>query len=365
MLGDQTLQELHRENPIVFLASAIDGCALWRLFFPYQNFPGSSFFCFRNHIDFSKIIGNEIVVVQRLCTQKQFETLHVLVKTGMKVIYDADDDLWELPPYNPVAEILKKYREGAELCMRMCDVITVSTRYLKRVFEHRVKVPVNVNTGRQIPIVVAENRIWGRGFVQPEKPERLTIGWAGSSSHIGDIELVFPALEAIGREHPEVAIEMRGCALPPNCSLEALPNFHHMPWTPVPEYGARMPVWRWSIALAPITDHSFNFSKSAAKAIEAGYCGIPCLMSWLRPYEEFVHHDKELEWLLCASPSSWERKLRELVNDDVRREELGRRMRKVVDDHYSWNRPHEGWLEAFRLARGGTVGKVLDARAFA
>ena len=689
--------QLERQNPVVFLASSIDGCCLWRLWQPYLSLPGSSFFCFRKQIDYSRIVGNEICVVQRLCTQQQFEVIRTLASLGLKIIYDIDDDVWDIPPANPAYRILMQYKEGFKNCIRITDVVTVSTRYLARVVQKNVKTMINMATGKPIPIVVAENRVWEQGFVRPERPEKVTVGWAGSSSHIEDVGIVLPALYNLARENDDIEIEMRGCQLPPTAPLLKMPNFHHRPWTPVPEYTSRMPVWRWSIALAPVTDHPFNLSKcfspetpvvalidgrlqrtyakklltlfktaklflpgprgdwrrvtavellpraagysiglrngsfhhvteahrflrqdghevyakdlrvgdilasaplqvglpeksagtigynagwlvglfigdgstapntgsgarggnsqvciscnitdtealdklerialhlgatsvckcpkkdslgvtvvlsghiilglirqfvvgsscydkhlsmnawnvsleflrgivdgwldadghrtatrsgfeywtfqitrnwnlirdltaacsmvgyrfkytrrwatgfgkqyktvqggvkkhiqiyqsakplhevmsiepievtplavevdghhlfvlpdgtithnSCVKMIEAAYCGIPCLASWTAPYEGFCHHDPELQWLLCAGQSSWERKLRDLIHDTARRDELGRRMHKVMVDHYSYRQPHEGWNTAFRLARGG-VGQQYEA----
>jgi glycosyltransferase involved in cell wall biosynthesis len=119
---------------------------------------------------------------------------------------------------------------------------------------------------------------------------------------------------------------------------------------PVAEYACRMPLWGWSIALAPVIDNEFNSSKSNIKMIEAAYCGIPCLASAVRPYDEFVSHDPELRWLLCSGPHGWAKKIKELLYDQARREELGLRMRDVARKHYSMSKPHEGWAEVIRTA---------------
>ncbi len=146
-----------------------------------------------------------------------------------------------------------------------------------------------------------------------------------------------------------MTFEFRGCVLAEDSRIAKVPGFRHVLWTQVAEYAARMPIWGWSIALAPVQDVPFNDSKSAIKMCEAGYCGIPCLASWVKPYDEFTSKDSELRWLLCTTPSAFERKLRILIHEPERREELGRRMRAVVDAHYSYNRPHEGWEKALEL----------------
>jgi hypothetical protein len=186
-------------------------------------------------------------------------------------------------------------------------------------------------------------------FARPAEPDRLLIGWQGSSSHIGDLLIVDKAIQNIAADSPDVFFEFRGCDPPP--SLRLLKNVQHKMWVPVAEYSTRMPMWKWAIALAPVTDHEFNSSKSSIKMVEAGYCSIPCIASWVTPYVEFCDKDEDLKWLLCAGPSAWEPKMRALINEPVMRQFYGDKMRKVVTDHYSFNREHPGWKEALQLAR--------------
>lgn len=337
---------LTRENSVVFIAAASDACALWRLYMPHVAMPGSSFFHFgAQSPDFAKIAGHDICVVQRCCTIPQFELIKACKQLGMKVVYDLDDNVWEVPEYNPAHIPLQHYRDGFGACIRMVDVCSVSTQVLAKAVKRHVK-------QLTVPVVVCGNRIEESMFTAPAFPSsQLTVGWAGSSSHIGDLRLIDNAVLSCARERPDVMFEYRGCVVDEAAPVRALPNWRHRLWTPVAEYVARMPVWGWSVSLAPVTEHEFNNSKSCIKMVEAGYCGIPCLASWVDPYSEFCSHDDELRWLLCAGASSFSTKLRVLLNEPERREALGMRMRNVVAKHYSYRQPHEGWAEVFRAAR--------------
>src|SRR5579872_122382 len=208
---------LERKNAIVFLAPSIDAVALWRLYMPHLAFPGSSFASFSNTPDFSKIVGNDIVVVQRCCLQSQFDFIRMASSVGMKIIYDLDDNIWDLPDYNPAQAMLNAARNGFNVCMRMVDLITVSTKTLEKVVRKNVKTMINARTGQDIPIVVAENRLYRPMFTEARRLPRLTVGWAGSSSHIGDLPLVERALLTAAAEHPDdLDIEFRGCVLKPD-----------------------------------------------------------------------------------------------------------------------------------------------------
>ena len=295
-------------------------------------------------------MGYDIVIVQRCSTQAQFDFLKLCRTVGIKIILDLDDNVWDLPPENPAYEIYKQMRNGFDVCVRMTDVLTVSTRTLAKAVKKNVKTMINLQTGKEIPIVVIDNRIDKQLTSPPVSSDRFIVGWQGSNSHIGDLELISEAINTLSVECPHIDFQLRGSDLPR--SFKTAPNVAHKFWTPVSEHLARMPRWGWSIALAPVTSHIFNDSKSPLKMIEAGYCGIPCLASWQRPYDEFTQHDRELKWLLCSGQLNWLPKLRTLINDHAMRTELGQRMQAVVAKHYSLSltHPHEGWINAIKLA---------------
>lgn len=342
---------LRRDNAVVFLGAWLDACSLWRLYMPHLSMPGSTFFCFIQKPDFSVIAGNDVCVVQRCCTMPQFEFLKTVAALDMRIIYDLDDNVWEIPETNPAHAMLSQHRDGFNACIRMVDVVSVSTKSLAQAVRKHVKQMTNARTGREIPIVVAENRIESRMFVPACKPSsKVVVGWAGSTSHIGDLPLIEAALLSAATDNPNIGIEFRGLDVVADSPLKQLPNYSFKYWTPVAEFGCRMPLWGWSVALAPVTAHVFNEAKSCIKMLEAAWCKIPCLASWVRPYDEFCSRDRDLRWLLCPAPSAWDRKLRDLVNDEAMRDYYGQKMHEVMLKYYSLDRPHEGWGEVFRLA---------------
>lgn len=342
---------LARANSICFLGAWIDACCLWRMYFPHVNFPGSSFYCFALSPNYNRIAANDIIVVQRCCSQAQFDFIKNCATLGHRVIYDLDDDVWDIPKGNPAGPVLSQYKDGFISCVRMCDVVSVSTRELAKAVRRNVKQMLNLRTKREIPIIVAENRIDEKLFARPlpKEPGSMIVGWQGSTSHIPDLLLVQDALKQVATEYPDVIFEFRG--LDPPDGLRQMSNVRHKLWMPVAEFTARMPTWGWDIALAPVIDHSFNGAKSCIKMQEAAYCGIPCLASWVAPYDYFVSHDPELRWLLCAGQNNWAPKIRTLLNEPERREFLGKRMYDVAMTYFSWNKPHEGWTEVFQVAR--------------
>src|ERR1035438_3438566 len=130
---------LHRKDSICWLGAWSDACALWRISLPHLNTPGSGFFIFAARPDFNQIAGYDIVVVQRCCTKPQYDFINTCASLGHKIIYDLDDDVFDIPPSNPAHGILGQMREGFITCVRTCDVVTVSTRMLAKAVRKNVK----------------------------------------------------------------------------------------------------------------------------------------------------------------------------------------------------------------------------------
>lgn len=342
---------LQRKSSVAFLGGALDACCLWRTYMPHVATPGSSFYLFLDKPKFELFVSQDAVVVQRCCLQQQLEFIKTCSALGLKVVYDLDDNIWNVPKYNPAYHILETVKEGFTSCIKMADVVTVSTKVLEKEVRRHVKEMINVR-GKAIPIVICENKIVDGTFAAPVLPrEQVIVGWQGSSSHLGDLDLIHSAVAAVSKENPDTVFQFRGCDIPDYNPLRKASNYEWRLWLPVAEYAMRMPTWGWSIALAPVSEHPFNDSKSAIKMVEAGYCSTPCLASHMRPYWEFCSHHKDLEWLLCTVSSQWTSKLRELVNDKARREYLGTLCKQVVTEHYTWTeeKGHEGWDKVYQL----------------
>jgi glycosyltransferase involved in cell wall biosynthesis len=93
----------------------------------------------------------------------------------------------------------------------------------------------------------------------------------------------------------------------------------------------------FDIGLAPLVDMPFNRSKSAIKALEYAALGIPVIASDREPYRPFVLDG--VTGYLVRDEHEWTKRLRELVNDDAMREEMGRKAK----EHASAWTIQKGW----------------------
>lgn len=286
-----------------------------------------------------------IGVVQRLASEKNYETLQEIKQLGMKVIYDLDDDMWAVQASNPAKSHLKQfedYRRGFIDCSRLCDIITVSTTQLRS--------SVTMQVGSKISIEVIGNAVdlaLLRPSFLPKKENKIVIGWAGSNTHIADLAEMGSTLDWVLDNCPKAHLHWIGM-LPPGKNTQMHPRVYVHGWVHPKEYPVRLSTWNWNIGVAPLEDNRFNRSKSAIKMMELGALKIPCLCSPVRPYLEFTSLDKRLEWLLCNNEREWIKKLNTLINEKEQREYYGNLMYDVVKENYNMEKRIKVWQTIFR-----------------
>lgn len=240
-----------------------------------------------------------------------------------KLVFEIDDDLWQVDRSSPVAyewfakpEVRKRLERNA----RMADAVTVSTPRLGEVlgrFNRNVHVIPNA-----IPASLLEH-------TPPRREDGIiTIGWAGSHTHAMDWAMVDAELVRYLRKTKRAELHVMGGMDPA--------------WSRVPAHRVRTTGWTDSvesyhraldfhIGLAPLKQHPFNESKSFIKALEYAACGIPVVASDVGPYRDFVRHG-ETGWLV-RKPGEWLRYLLDLTHDEAMREEMGRNARKQAAEH--------------------------------
>jgi len=93
----------------------------------------------------------------------------------------------------------------------------------------------------------------------------------------------------------------------------------------------------------------FARAKSAVKALEYAALGIPVIASDVGPYREFVLDG--VTGYLVRRDHEWERRLRDLANDDAMRIEMGAKAREHARDwtiQANWRH----WEQAMRTLEG-------------
>jgi len=265
----------------------------------------------------------KVLLGQRVCKDSPtnlWQTMAHYPGQRPKLVYELDDDLWNVDPSNVAAfdwfingydfrtQTFHDVQGNIKANISVADRVTVTTDALANLVRQ-----YNEN------VVVVPNRIpeWVLDWERP-KNERLTIGWMGSHTHSMDWEQAAPHVSRFLKRNPEVGFHLMGGK--------------YGNWFKLPEEQVRYTewingvenVWRsidFDIALAPLRPHVFNQSKSNLKALEAAALGIPIVASDCGPYPEFVEHGKT--GFLVKRDHEWAKFLNELVNDTDMRAEMG------------------------------------------
>lgn len=262
-----------------------------------------------------KADGADLIVGQMIGSAFEGPTVHRWwrrLALQCRRIYELDDDPFEIEPCNPVywPYCTVSSRDSLMHCLETADLVTCSTAPLA---ERMAKINPHV--------VVLKNRI-DESLLAMERPRRdkLVIGWAGGSSHGEDLKEAAYGLRRTLQHHPQ-------------CEAHFIGNdFSQLIRQP-----ARFTRWEqktteyyklidFDIGIAPLRATMFTRCKSAIKALEYAALGIPVVASDVQPYRDFVI-DGVTGWLVNR-PHEWAQRLRDLVNDEAMRTEMGAKARE-------------------------------------
>lgn len=251
--------------------------------------------------------------------------------TGAKIIVEYDDYLLNLPMKNGnnskfppnMVKSLRKIMDSA-------DWVVVSTEPLAEAYSRF-----------HGDIRIAQNRLapdqWGHLQGQRLTGKKLRVGWAGGSSHAGDLEILLPVIKELENEVDWVFMGMK----PRNVRCE----FH--PGVPFDMYPEKLASLNLDLALVPLEMNHFNECKSNLRLLEIGTCGVPIIATDIAPYR-------------CGLPvtlvenrfKDWVNTIRAHINDTTLLARQGDALREAV--HRDWYLRKSGldeWQRAW-LATG-------------
>jgi glycosyltransferase involved in cell wall biosynthesis len=149
----------------------------------------------------------------------------------------------------------------------------------------------------------------------------VTIGYMGTTTHGGDLEVALPALRRLAARHPgQVRLELVGVAARPELEarLAGMPYRLVAPKAAEREYAPFM-VWftatvRWDIAVSPILDTPFGRGKSDVKYLDYAAVAAAPVLADHPAYRAVVRH-AETGMLCSAAEADWSAALEALVVD--------------------------------------------------
>lgn len=298
----------------------------------------------------------DVVYLGRVRGNHLLKLTHGLHEQGRAVVYDADDDLFNVSPLNDsyrdwgTEEVQVQFPDGgtqilwadqarrrelpglppgrfldleanrrqvADLrqALAQVDAITVTTEELARCYR-----------GYGPPVFVLPNCIdfamWQPVELRRSR-EAVRMGWAGGSSHFEDLNQLRGVLASLRRQRPQTHLWMQGVCFPAITQDWPPERLRTWDWVHPEAHPWRSAVVAPDLALIPLRDTIFNRRKSPIKWLEYAALGVPAVCSDLPPYAPVVVHG--VNGLLAATPEAWEAQLLRLVDDPLYRAKLGGR----------------------------------------
>lgn len=271
----------------------------------------------------------DTLVVQHYLSDSKLELLSSLhtIPGRPFVVFAIDDLLTNMAASNP----LRKYvpansRARLRYALERCDRMVASTDFLAEAYCHFIP-DIKVVPNR------LEQDIWLPLRSRKRTGKKPRIGWAGGTTHLGDLALLKSVIEKTRHEADWVFFGM--------CTEEIRPLLsEYHAFGELAAYPARLAALDLDIAVAPLEQIPFNQGKSNLRLLEYGILGISVVCTDIDPYRDSP------ACCVANSTEAWIKALRERIHDADAREREGAAMRRWVQQNYLLERHLDDWLNA-------------------
>ena len=272
-------------------------------------------------------------------------------KLGKRVLYDMDDDFWQVAKDNPSVMVSNSLKDQYEGMIQEADAIITPSKILAKKFKKFKK-----------PVFLCPNGIDYKVYQErPHQNEGLVIGYSGAASHWADLNIMMDALidlsrkydfqfnvdgmcggglksemliyrKSLGPESPDhtypqsVMPEQNGYIISALNFWEKLKELKggHKPFCLPELHPEELSLCDFDIGLAPLEDNEFNRGKSCIKYYEYASVGTVTLASDVEPYRSEVNYRAK------NTKKDWYKKLEKLIVDkDFRAKILKQQMEWV------------------------------------
>lgn len=246
----------------------------------------------------------DIVQFSRVYTNEFEPFLYMLKERGIKIWYDVDDAVDLVKPFNPFSVENRKHMSAFYFLLNEADFITTTNPNLQAHLAQKTPKPVHV-FGNYINPTEWEER--------PRKSSMLRVGFAGSPSHIKELNMILPVIKEL-QKHYNFTFVIFGMGNGENMDVwydESKKQYAKV-WDTW-EYTKEMEIFyahmkeikhewqtavRWEmypkrlakldldIGICPLADDDFNVCKSAIKLYEYAQVGTVTLASNVTPFKE-------------------------------------------------------------------------------
>lgn len=177
--------------------------------------------------------------------------------------------------------------------------------------------------------------LWG-DVAAPRLPRKKPrVGWAGAQQHLGDLELIYPVVEALADEVDWIFMGM--CPDPLKPFVRESHGFE-LDFTAYPAALARLDL---DLAIAPLEIHAFNEAKSNLRLLEYGAMGWPVICTDIYPYQNAP------VTRLPNDPQKWISTIREQLAEPAALREAGLALQRWVHEGFILENHTASWFAAY------------------
>ena len=243
-------------------------------------------------------------------------------RNNCKIVFDLDDDLWNIHEDNHVYERFHKGTEALHIATSILrdvpNLIVTQNNLLKTVVENTRRSSENIH--------VVPNFIDTQLYNPKRRFEdgKVTIFYSGSRTHVPDVYHMpfLKAIDAIMHDFPQVNLVFLGMF----CDVFAKYGERYEVIEGESDYMKFIPLWNMAtqtadIGVIPLEDNKFNSSKSSLKYLEYASARLPVVASNVYPYREERRNGAPIP--LVKDAREWYEAIEELVVNPQLRQRLG------------------------------------------
>lgn len=283
--------------------------------------------------------GIDMVVVQRVISPLARKLIRRMQGRGIKVIFDIDDLLTEIPAYLASSAALLQQRPLLEKILSSVDGITVATQRLGDKLSRYNQCHLTPNC--PAPLLTPFSHQPGNG--------RITLLMASSDSVRFDF--IVPALKQLLAQFPDrlrlVAIGPPGdFLLTQGIAAEQLATMDYL------GFRCFIASQTDAVGIIPLDETPFGACKSAIKFMDYALAGIPSVCSAVAPYSDVVRHG--VNGLLADNTSAaWYDAIARLCTSLDLRNALATQARREVQAEWSLAHAADAWQAVIHAHLGG------------
>lgn len=272
----------------------------------YLNITGEVHAVCSSEIMMADMYNYDVIIFQRHFEDKILPVFKAAKESGATVIYETDDDFFNIRPKNPAFALVKpKDKETVKNLMRGADAVFVSTDPLIHLYR-----AINKNIHVLPNMVEVDDSYLSMRPYHTDKNIRMV--YAGGPSHIEDFEEMEGAFSILLDKYKGLleAVFLGYCP-------EKLKNdkrILYVPWMPIDKYMRTLSAQLPHIGLVPLAKNVFNAAKSNVKFLEYSAVGAVTVASAVKAYVQTI--DTGINGVIVDNnkPETWVSAVSELID---------------------------------------------------